>query len=769
MEYLDNICAITSYRPGEFHKVRVSLYSFIKHNPWFDGKIIILTLNGVKPTEVESTMLDQIYKDFEYVDAKIELDPSLKKKLSKRSLDKNHIFDFLYLYSLQIKSKGNLFLSNSIVVNRDVSSFLHSSSPTFAVKEGNLPNGGGLSVNTSMFYIPGELCSPKLYERAMHRLGETTNIFSPECKSDTLVSALNDLEIPINYIKLVNLVDASSFPDSKYREFLRYNKAICAINMNTLESNDSRYTRMNLYWQSANKDSLNYKPAAAVVKNKTGSRSAINHLKELTADPRVNKIYREDSPESDKITLNELRSSKIALCTICNDDFIAGAQVMIHSFLRQNDWFKGDIIVMYSDSLSPLSDESKKLLLSIDPNIIFKPVDESDYAQAIHKFVNKSGLHLNFMPSLFTFEVFALDGYDAVMYVDSDIIHINSMLEMFRVKGDLLVTPASLSYPARYHHNFSGGVFTVRGSMISKSIKRALIKFAIKTKRFSLLDQTIMNDFFQKTPKVWVSNDFNCSKRCFDDSNFSRFDRSKISLIHYVAEKPWNTKKKSTELNYKKLESIWTNYYNMNIAQSNVSKTKKKVIVIGNSPNVSKYQMGNKIDQFDIVIRVNDFRTIGFEDYVGTKTDYVVTSFATNFKTAEYDSISSSQVMMSLFDKKGQNAYLNNRIERYRLQDVNVLPDRYYLDLNTKVGLNGRNMRCSSGTIALSWAIDNYPNYDIFIHGIDLIKTEAHYFKQSDEKTKAWKKSIETYHDFEKEKKYISSLIKSKIVNRLIG
>lgn len=768
MEYIDSICAITTYKPGEFHKTRVSLYSFITKNPWFDGKILILTFGDPKLNQSDSAALDQIYKDIEILKVNIGPLGSIMKKLNKRSLDQDYIYNFLYLYALKIKSRGNLYFSSSVVINRDSSQFLHSSSPTFPVKNGSLPSGSGTAVNTAMFYIPGEICSDLLYQSAIRHLNESNNIFDLESRSNSILLSLNELNIPINRIDLINLIDASNFPDIKYREFLRYSKAIGSINMNTLDSNDSRYIRINLYWQSINKSSLNYNPISVVIKNRVGSRSAISHLKELTADPRLNRIHREEDSESSTLSMNELKSSKIAMCTICNDDFVVGAQVMIHSFLRKNEWFTGDIIVMYSDRLSPLSEQSRNLLLSIHPDIIFRQVNESDYSEAINRFVNQSGMHLNFMPSLFTFEVFNITGYDSVMYIDSDILHINSMLEMFRVKGDFIVTPASLTYPSRYHHNFSGGVFMVRGNMISKSIKNALIKFSIKTKRFSLLDQTIMNDFFARTPKTWVSNGFNCSKRCFDDSNFSNFDRTKISLIHYVAEKPWNPKRRPKEASYKKLESMWIQYYEMNIVGKISSNNKKKVLVIGNSPNVSKHKVGREIDQFDVVIRVNDFRTIGFEEYVGTKTNYVVTSFATNFKTSEFDKISSNQIIMSLFDKKGQTSYLNKRIERYRLDDVNTMPDRYYLDLNRKVGLVGPNMRCTSGTIAVSWAIDNYPECEIFVHGIDLIKSKAHYFNQSEDKEKAWKKSIDIYHDFDRERKYLSDLIKLGMIKKMI-
>lgn len=48
-----------------------------------------------------------------------------------------------------------------------------------------------------------------------------------------------------------------------------------------------------------------------------------------------------------------------------------------------------------------------------------------------------------------------------------------------------------------------------------------------------------------------------------------------------------------------------------------------KIILISNSPNVLNQQVGKEIDSFDKVVRFNKFETIGYESYVGTKTDWV--------------------------------------------------------------------------------------------------------------------------------------------------
>lgn len=50
-----------------------------------------------------------------------------------------------------------------------------------------------------------------------------------------------------------------------------------------------------------------------------------------------------------------------------------------------------------------------------------------------------------------------------------------------------------------------------------------------------------------------------------------------------------------------------------------------KVIIVGNAGSLLDKENGHLIDEFDVVIRFNDFRIRGYEKYCGTKTDIIVT------------------------------------------------------------------------------------------------------------------------------------------------
>jgi hypothetical protein len=51
----------------------------------------------------------------------------------------------------------------------------------------------------------------------------------------------------------------------------------------------------------------------------------------------------------------------------------------------------------------------------------------------------------------------------------------------------------------------------------------------------------------------------------------------------------------------------------------------QKIFIVGNGPSAIAKKIGAEIDQSDIVIRINDFKTTGYEQFVGTKTDILFT------------------------------------------------------------------------------------------------------------------------------------------------
>lgn len=591
MDYLDNYCAITEYRPGEFHKTRTSIFSFVKNNEWFTGKIIVLSTVPINLTPFEESQIQQIYHDVEYKVIDLEFSKDLIKRINKKSLNANLISDYLYLYALKIKSRGNIFFSNSVIFNKEVIPFINGECVTLARKGGVLPQGSGSDINHKLYYISGCRTSESLYKRAVKLIGEVSNLHDPNSKSLILISALIEFKIEVNLIDLHNLVDSSRFPKAKYSNFVRYSRSIIAVNMNTLENSEPNlFSRINSFWSNINQESLKYKPIESKIDKKKAQDLEIkkqvkyaNSQKISRTRPNFNKNSRLVQLDIDNPDLNvsqDVLSSNIALYTICNDEFIVGAKVMIQSFLRNNRWFNGDIVILHNDTYSKISPDNMEMLISLYDKIKLIEVNESPYVELIHKF-KKTGRssQLRFIPSLFTFEIFEeVSKYDYLLYLDSDMLIRSDLSDLFKFDHEMIVTPDAGEYnPSSPVNDFNGGFMFLSNRISRNKYRDQLISHAMGMQNMVLADQTIMNSFFTGNLHSAGIN-YNCLKRCFQDSNFHNFN-SNIKIVHYVGAKPWHYDKPPFETKYSKIESLWQRELSRINREEYPNPVKKKIAV----------------------------------------------------------------------------------------------------------------------------------------------------------------------------------------------
>lgn len=591
MDYSDRYCAITEYRPGEFHRTRTSVFSFIKNNEWFTGRIIILSTDPISLTPYEESQIQRIYHDVEYRVVDLELPKGLIKRINKKSLNRSVISEYLYLYALKIKSRGNIFFSNSVVFNKDVIPFINGECVTAARKAGVLPQGSGFDVNHKLYYIPGSETSDNLYKRAVKIMGEVNNLHDPSSKSLIFTSSLLEFKIEVNIIDLHNLVDSSRFSKSRYSNFVRYSKSIVALNMNTLQNSEPNlFTRINSFWSNLNRESLAYKPKETKISKRAAEILEVKKQKRYTDNQKISKTRPKFNKNSRLIQLDidnpdlevsqDALNSNIALYTICNDEFMIGAKVMIQSFLKNNTWFKGDIVVLYNGTYSGLSYDSMNLLTSIYDKIKFTKVDESPYVELIHKF-KKTGRssQLRFIPSLFTFEIFEeVSKYDYLLYLDSDMLVRSDLSELFKFDHEMIVTPDAGEYSTNTPVNdFNGGFMFLSNKISRNKYRDQLISHAMKMQNMVLADQTIMNSFF--TGNLYSAGvNYNCLKRCFSDTNFHNFN-SNIKIVHYVGAKPWHHDKPLFETKYSKIESLWQRELSRINQEEYPNPVKKKIAV----------------------------------------------------------------------------------------------------------------------------------------------------------------------------------------------
>jgi len=184
------------------------------------------------------------------------------------------------------------------------------------------------------------------------------------------------------------------------------------------------------------------------------------------------------------------------------------------------------------------------------------------------------------------------------------------------------------------------------------------------------------------------------------------------------------------------------------LSKNEISKLGSKIIVIGNSPDIMKHKKGKLIDNFDIVVRFNEFKYI--PEYTGKKTTIWVTYYATdkkidckykiflyNCNKFNYDIKTNTKKMLGCFNILG--IYDNNSIVRKIPNDVYYYKNKYILP--------------TSGLSLILYLLKF--NKIIHIHGFSFDTT--HYY--NDYEQYLTNKTI-TPHDYDAEKEIINNLIK---------
>ena len=181
----------------------------------------------------------------------------------------------------------------------------------------------------------------------------------------------------------------------------------------------------------------------------------------------------------------------------------------------------------------------------------------------------------------------------------------------------------------------------------------------------------------------------------------------------------------------------------------------KSCILVGNGPSIMFEKKGHIIDSFDEVLRFNQCKISGFEDYTGKKT----TMWSTFGRgVLPIDEFVRPDKVIYTHGENGKPAYVPKILWR--------IPLSYYNNLRQKIQSESQipdksNLLPSSGVLVITWLLDNI--YDkLHIIGFDSFSKERsgkhHYWVDM-----KFKKPKE--HDDIWESNYIKSLIEK---NKLI-
>ncbi len=193
---------------------------------------------------------------------------------------------------------------------------------------------------------------------------------------------------------------------------------------------------------------------------------------------------------SDTIDSDGREQASVAHCllTISDDGFVAGTEMLIFGFLRNNPWFRGSIAVLCDQSLS---DASRTRLARLGAVAFIRPgADLEDRVAALAAAIPQlraAG------PRFASLEAFGLDRFERVVYIDSDAFVTGDLSALFFNEHPLLAcadgshydellgdaAAARIANQRRYGaaltHCFNTGVVSIGKAMLDRSLRDRLV------------------------------------------------------------------------------------------------------------------------------------------------------------------------------------------------------------------------------------------------------------------------------------------------------
>jgi hypothetical protein len=125
-----------------------------------------------------------------------------------------------------------------------------------------------------------------------------------------------------------------------------------------------------------------------------------------------------------------------------------------------------------------------------------------------------------------------------------------------------------------------------------------------------------------------------------------------------------------------------------------------RVILVGNGPSVLDQRLGPTVDDFDIVVRFNNYQIEGYEAHVGTRTDFW---FTVDHRQARQ--LSSHNLKRVYWWRRGGLAF--GKIRRTFPDAILIDPDTYR-EIDEVSGISNYH-KWSTGAIAAHVLLKEYP------------------------------------------------------------
>ena len=135
------------------------------------------------------------------------------------------------------------------------------------------------------------------------------------------------------------------------------------------------------------------------------------------------------------------------------------------------------------------------------------------------------------------FEIFKINGYKKILYLDCDTIILKDISDIFKIEGDVVITALKKIKNIIYNgtqKGFNAGVMVISEKYLNDKTYNDLIDLA--NRNLLTGNQNVLNFYF----KDKISCMPLCYNTCLDQLKY--INRKDIKILHFIEYKPWLNK-----------------------------------------------------------------------------------------------------------------------------------------------------------------------------------------------------------------------------------
>ncbi|MCX6276625.1 MAG: hypothetical protein NT004_00840 [Bacteroidetes bacterium] len=275
---------------------------------------------------------------------------------------------------------------------------------------------------------------------------------------------------------------------------------------------------------------------------------------------------------------------RYCLATVTTENYFQWTMTMLHSFVSSNPWFTGDIAVICNNLPEEMAD-GLKMFSNVK---LIEPSSElmeklADFVKAMPTFANK-------IARFYSLEIFRFSGYEKTLFLDSDMIVVKTIEELFTLPGSFYASAELCWYKGKGRNEASfiagfnttesqegflntpvnTGCMLIDGNILNNNHFAGLLNLIDPEKwqnnSLTYTDERIINQYFKNTISLLDAR-YNYRARA------ARMIREKedisiedAKIIHYYSKfKPWIFSEvlasSANNLNWIKAYQLWYQSY----------------------------------------------------------------------------------------------------------------------------------------------------------------------------------------------------------------